>query len=487
MSEIREQGTYAPVASFLSTHPNLTLKDFDAAISHGLDLFSTGVDFDFEHLEANLSAMEKVIPALKRIFKKPLIELKEEDRILPVEAAEAISNKTLSHLSQHPELWDKIEGDTLTPRQLLTRTYQDLYATYENVLVVRYYQKVLSYCRRNLVRLRGMMYARLSLNINLLDRENHRNYYVALEQLQASYIKNYAAFSSRAETDIRLMERMVASLLPYANRPIYRHCKNAKGKFLLRKTNILSMQKDYHRVYVSYRNLFAHHGNDGVYEENQQNEAEYHAFIQCLLLYAAKSYGFVPTDDSLPLLGHFFAFRLAGWTMTMENEGDIFWLRFQKDVSYQIALVPKTKKADRNADAVYTYGEWDEKPDVCLSLDDIDSFRRLERLFLEGMVYSDSVRDICPFCQGKLTYDKKSKTYICPSCHQTIQEKQCSNTGKTYLSTGISHAKWLPYSGEEGEFERDHYLEAMYRYRNINRDTPYGEEICPRCHKVHHD
>ena len=77
MSEIREQGTYAPVASFLSTHPSLTLKDFDATISHGLDLFSTGVDFDFEHLEANLSAMEKVIPALKRIFKKPLIELKE--------------------------------------------------------------------------------------------------------------------------------------------------------------------------------------------------------------------------------------------------------------------------------------------------------------------------------------------------------------------------------------------------------------------------
>lgn len=489
MSRYGEERSYQNLSSYLASHPGITLRDFEAGISHGLDLFSTGVDFDFPRLEANMSAIEKALPSLRRIFKKPLIELKEEDRIVPVEAAEAISSKTLMHLAEHPELWEKVEGDTLTPRQLLSRTYQDLYATYENVLVVRYFQKALSYCRSSLARLRGMMYAGLSLNINLLDRENHRNYYVALQQLQASYIQNYSTFSAEAGKDIQKLEAMISSMLSYTNRPIYKHCKNFKGKLSLHKTNILGMQKDYHRVYLSYRSLFAKK-RGGIDEESSaagESFQSYLRFVKCIALYAALNYGFAPDSESALLDDPAISFSLSGWRMSVEEKPYGFLLSFQKEGSYRIALLPKKGQAPEGCDCSYSFGEWEDEPDLCLSMSDVDSFRRIQQLFLKGMVYSDFKREVCPFCQGELTYDKKSHAYLCASCHQTIQEKQCPETGRKYFSTGIARARWLPIEEGENEFEREHRAEAMYRYRNINRYNMLGEEICPCCHKTHHE
>ena len=190
---------YASFVSFVKENRELSVEDFYSSLSLGMNLFSTGEDFDFALVDQTLETINKSLGAVKRIFRKPIIELEEEDKIVPVEAAGRIDSKSVSHLSSHPELWDKIENDELTPRQLLSKTYQDNYAFYENLVVVSYVDHILSFIRKKKETLMNLLYSSRSLNINLLDRDNHPNYYQGLEMLQRGYLDHYTEFSFKAQ------------------------------------------------------------------------------------------------------------------------------------------------------------------------------------------------------------------------------------------------------------------------------------------------
>jgi hypothetical protein len=43
-----------------------------------------------------------------------------------------------------------------------------------------------------------------------------------------------------------------------------------------------------------------------------------------------------------------------------------------------------------------------EDDEVCIDISNIESFRRIQQLILRAMVYSDSQRIDCPFCQHQL-------------------------------------------------------------------------------------
>ncbi len=485
MNPEQEILSYQDTIDFINAHPTLSLNSFEDSVSYGLNLFSTGAEFDFDTLEKNCDLIQKSLPACKRIFKKPIIHLIEEEKIVPVEAAGSINNKSVNHLSTHPELWSKVEKSGLTPRKLLSKTYEDNYAIYENLVFVSYVDKVLSYCRKNLSALRNLMYASKTLNINLLDRNNHRNYYKALGQLQIGYIRNYDQFSIRAEECMVKLESIISTLTSRLRRPVYAKCHKLHKKFTLHKTNILGMQKDYHKVYSSYRALFKSKKEDIIETKAHKVEEGYFSFVEALTMFAILNYGFKPITDTSVEFNHLcIAFSYKDFNLevtSLEDRGILFTFHKEKDYTILFNMVGD-KQLGEQYDKQYMVDESEDN--MLISITDIQSFRRIQQVLLEGMIYSDEIHDTCPFCGEKMEYNKKLKKFICKSCHETIQEKKCNEKDALYYETGIYGFKPKPFTGDNA-YEEKRYYESLYRYRNITKINKEGLFCCPKCSKVH--
>jgi len=481
-------GRYSLFESFAEEHPELTEDEFYGSLSGEIGLFSTGEDFDFASLQAMLSAVKKVLPSVKRIFRKPIIELAEEDRIVPVEAAGRIDSKSVAHLASHPELWDKIENGELTPRQLLSKTYKDNYVFYENLVVVSFVDQVLSYIRKRKQNLRNLLYSSHSFNVNLLDRDNHPNYYKGLEKLQGGYLNNFKDFADNAIAAQDELKAVEDSISLYLNRPVYRYCHKVHKKLPLHKTNILGMQKDYHRVYAAYRNLFSVKKNRTVYTRSEEDEKEgYPAFVKALLIFSLLNYGFTADPEQKICLENLhLAFDFRGTALSVEEKQDgNLLLNFSKDRTYGILLVLNEKgEKDPSARRALPVGPYEKDGVLFLSSDDIESFRRLQQVFLSGIVNAADSFASCPFCGEEMRFDKRSGEYFCPSCRETIKKKTCPETGKEYYETAIRHYRLSMYSGDD-PYEKKRSLEALYRFRNITPVGENGELLCPYCRKEH--
>ncbi len=104
------------------------------------------------------------------------------------------------------------------------------------------------------------------------------------------------------------------------------------------------------------------------------------------------------------------------------------------------------------------------------------SFRRIQQLVLKSMVYSDTERNDCPFCQyhlEKVAEDNVTK-YLCESCKTLIVDEVCEKTGKKYINK-YKNEKWLYYRKKE----------AALHYRNITKLDEDGFIICPHCNEIH--
>ena len=104
---------YNKLEEFLKNNKKLTYMGLDYAVVHDLTLFTVDPDFSFETLEEDINTIIKTIPAMKQIFAKPFIHLKEQNVILPTESVRIINNNTIQHISSHSELWSDVKKDEI--------------------------------------------------------------------------------------------------------------------------------------------------------------------------------------------------------------------------------------------------------------------------------------------------------------------------------------------------------------------------------------
>ena len=167
---------------------------FDYAVVHGLTLFMIEPDFSFDVLEDKINAILAVLPAVKRIFAQPCIHLKEQDVILPTESVRIINNNTVQHISSHSELWTDVKKDEIKPSRLLTRTYEDNYGIYENLVFCQTVDEILAFSRIYTRFFKELIYTNQTIEINLLERVNHLNYFLALGKLHIGYSRSFEAY-----------------------------------------------------------------------------------------------------------------------------------------------------------------------------------------------------------------------------------------------------------------------------------------------------
>ena len=85
--------------------------------------------------ETWVNIIEDTLPSLDVIIRNPSKFIEEKEEIVNAEQARKVSVRTLQHLSQHTNLIQKIEGDTIIPKQLLNVYKEETIQTYENKFI----------------------------------------------------------------------------------------------------------------------------------------------------------------------------------------------------------------------------------------------------------------------------------------------------------------------------------------------------------------
>jgi predicted RNA-binding Zn-ribbon protein involved in translation (DUF1610 family) len=494
----------APLGEYFKAHPSLSPLEFDYATAHGLTLFTIEPSLDFEGMEDTTSRILSALPALKRIFQKPIIALTDSDDVLPVETVHIINQASLHHLQNHAENVEDITEKGIKPRKLLTRIYEDDYSLYENLVFCEVIDEILAFCRHATSALKDLIYAKEVLEMNLLERTNHVNYFLTIGKLHTGYRRDFEAYYPRAKALYSQLEEIQNALLSRLHRPVYEKNKRHPKDLALKKTNIFLMQKDYHALYRLAKHL------KGVVEKNK-DEAEplldetkakedYASFVEALSLFALTSFSFESADESPYDFAHLSAhFRYAGWMLTLEKKEDdslVFTLHKGSDYSFVIHPALEKKSLQNPLPSLPNHEELYASPFeedglfgkvLYLSVENLDSFRRIQQCLLRAMILSDSAHELCPYCGEKMTYDEKSKEYHCPRCLSAIGTAQCPESGKSFAYTRILLKRQKALKAEDYSLSSrwiyERKLEALQAYRNITPIDGSGAFLCPDCLK----
>ncbi|MDE7265027.1 MAG: hypothetical protein K2N52_01980 [Clostridia bacterium] len=491
---------YKKIEPFILKHPRLLYAEFDYLIVHELTLFTVEPDFSFEELDSELNVILNALPAIRRIFAQPCIHLKEQNEILPTESVRIINHNTIQHIASHSELWSNVKKHEIKPTKLLTKTYDDNYGIYENLVFCKTVDEVLSYARYNLRILKELIYTNQSIEINLLERVNHLNYFLALGKLHTGYSRNFDSYYGVSVQCLNKLQYIVGSIVPRLKRPVYKNNKNRPQKIRLRKTNILSMHREYHQIYKLAKH-FAAHEISNVKEIKESDlkklQSNYFHFCELLSIFAVThfnfSYGILPVN--FLRLNMIFSFK--GWRLTLKKckcgNFDALALCVEKENKYTAAIIPSAFKDNEKlleeikrgvpADEydIFTPFEEHGENEVPVSITNIDSFRRIQQIILRAMIYADKTRTDCPFCNNKLILD--GNVYKCLSCRTEIHTGRCPTKKKSYQFTKIAGLNKQPLDGEDWLVERK--KEAQMYFRNITKINEDMEIICPHCGKIH--
>ncbi|MDE6028859.1 MAG: hypothetical protein K2F90_00885 [Clostridiales bacterium] len=498
---------YKGIAAFRRAKRKLNYMQFDYAVVNDLTLFMIEPDFSFEALEQRIDVILAALPAIKRIFAQPFIHLREHNVILPIESVRVVNNNTLNHIAVHSEMWSDIKDGQIMPAKLLSKTYEDTYGIYENLVFCNVVDSVLSFARSNMRFLKEMIYTTQTIEFNLLERVNHLNYFLALGKIHIGYSQNYAEHYDAAVRCLNKLQFIYNTIVPRLKRPVYKKNKYRHDNIKLHKTNILSMHKEYRRIYklglYFARNKAA--APDVAHKDLAELIKNYYYFCQALCIFAAGHFNFVcNVTRAFDMSAFSLDFAFKKWSLKLERITVGDWralsITVKKNKQYKIVLIPslfndnaellqKIKKGVK-ADEYVVCTPYDDCEDGALiGITSIESFRRVQQMLLRAMIYADTARDECPFCNGKLTVNAELSTadnpvYECAACRTQIYSSHCPEADVPYYYTKIEGlAAW--HEGNDEQWLEKRKDESKMYFRNITAIDDDFNPICPHCGKKH--
>ncbi len=500
---------YKGIAAFRRARRKLNYMQFDYAVVNDLTLFMIEPEFSFEALEQRIEIILNALPAVKRIFAQPFIHLREHNHILPVESVRVVNNNTLNHIAMHSELWSNIKNGEIMPAKLLSKTYEDTYGIYENLVFCNVVDSILSFARSNMRFLKEIIYTNQTIEFNLLERVNHLNYFLALGKIHIGYSQNYAAHYGTAVRCLNKLQFIYNTIVPRLKRPVYKKNKYRHDNVKIHKTNILSMHKEYHRIY-KLGLFFAHNSPEPIVNITNKDLVDliknYYYFCQALCIFAVGHFNFVcDATRAFDMSKFSLDFAFKKWSLKMERITVENWRALQitikKNKQYKIVLIPslfnnneatlQTIKNGVKADEYIICTPYDDYEGVAalIAITSLESFRRVQQIILRGMIYSDTDREDCPFCSGKLSLSEGKSTqgdpvYECTACRTEIHQARCAETDKPYYYTKIVGQTPDETGGDEYWLAQRKAESKMY-FRNITETDDAFNPVCPHCGKVH--
>lgn len=145
-----------------ATTDNEFYDEMDTAIKSGTNSYSLFNRYFEKKIDLRwVEEIEACIIPLDNIIRVPRKFIVQEEEIVPIERARKITNESIRHLAQHTNMIAKVEGDDVTPNQILNVFREESYEVYENRFVFTLMQ--------NLVRFIDVRY---NVLFNISDDDN---------------------------------------------------------------------------------------------------------------------------------------------------------------------------------------------------------------------------------------------------------------------------------------------------------------------------
>ena len=521
---------YEGVFDYLNKKPSMTLMGFDYATGHDLALCTFFGASDLGSMERILADIDKAMPHIASIFVRPVIHLRDEEIILPIDAVQKVNRKSMGHLAAHAENWKDIDKGELVPRRLLTRVHEDDYGIYENIVFRDLVDRILAYLRRQIYCLsEALSMLDDSSKVEGFSRLNHPSYYLAIGKLYSGFFRN-----DDADKSSQMLKRITAlykSLTSYKSRAVY--AKNVKAKPIvgaIKKTNILSMHKNYRHIYILHQKMdknLSHPKDKETAALQSKSQKYYDRFCQALTIFALTNFGLTcPPFGVVYKEGVFGAVLSFGdWTVTVSvkniefDHNAIIVKSKHGKKSVSLMLIPmsyyikrdkrtryeeiigsiRVKGIDKyiflepNDPGTHTHFDYSIRADMGdksveyailpLVISDINSFRRLQLLVMGAMVASNPGLDMCAFC-GDGVVDEGGGKHLCNRCRTAYHSIACLECYESLVATCLDaldksiddneHIRYMP------KFYRD---EKQQKFRNIIKTDGDGF-VCPKCNST---
>ncbi len=98
--------------------------------------------------ETWIRAVEEALPVLDTVIRHPQRQLREKEKVLPIEFSRNITSRSVRHLTQHTNLIAKVEGDIITPSKILNVYSDETAKTYENKFVNTLLRRLYTFVER---------------------------------------------------------------------------------------------------------------------------------------------------------------------------------------------------------------------------------------------------------------------------------------------------------------------------------------------------
>ncbi len=209
--------------------------------------------------ETWVNIVEDTMPALDAIIRNPGKFIEEKEEIVPVEFARKISVRTLQHLSQHTNLIQRIEGDTIIPSQLLNVYKDETMQTYENKFINTLINRLYLFVNRRYEIATKAGQDEKTTSIEFSDNFDHdsikvrMNFRVEIAEpsdgVEDRVERNYAY-----TTDLwRRVEKLNGIVTTYANSEFVRAMGHSYIRPPVMRTNAILKNKNFRQCYALWQ------------------------------------------------------------------------------------------------------------------------------------------------------------------------------------------------------------------------------------------
>ncbi len=215
-----------------ATSDNEFYSEMDTAINSGTNSYSLFNRYFDKKIDLKwVEEIEACIIPLDNIIRVPRKFIVQEEEIVPIERARKITNESIRHLAQHTNMIAKVEGDDVTPNQILNVFREESYEVYENRFVFTLMQ--------NLVRFIDVRYNvlfNISDDDNMASLKMESDFTRGREKIQyklevsaqsaGSEIEGEAGPEGENATDFQRIERVKRIINEYANSSFMKELRN---------------------------------------------------------------------------------------------------------------------------------------------------------------------------------------------------------------------------------------------------------------------
>ena len=215
-----------------ATSDNEFYNEMNTAINSGTNSYSLFNRYFDKKIDLKwVEEIEACIIPLDNIIRVPRKFIVQEEEIVPIERARKITNESIRHLAQHTNMIAKVEGDDVTPNQILNVFREESYEVYENRFVFTLMQ--------NLVRFIDVRYNvlfNISDDDNMASLKTESNFTRGREKIQyklevsaqsaGNEVEGEAGPDGENATAFQRIERVKRIINEYANSSFMKELRN---------------------------------------------------------------------------------------------------------------------------------------------------------------------------------------------------------------------------------------------------------------------